>query len=97
MGKIETQPKKNVNTAEIQNSQHLCTPFPFNFMNANNPANHPTMHVRYTAPNMISVDKCVHTPKSIHKMKERTLVSSVILAIHVFEKLKYLCNNHPPK
>ena len=77
MGKTETMPKTNVNAAEIQNSQHFCTPFPFNLLNANNPENHPTMHVRNTAPNMISIDNWVHAPKSIHRMKGRMPVSGI--------------------
>ena len=77
MGKTETRPKTNVNAAERQNNTNLFHPSPFMDMNATNPPNHPGIHVRNTAPNMISIESCVHAPKSIHRMKERMPVSGI--------------------
>ena len=77
MGKTETRPKTNVKNAERQNSKNLVNPSPFTDLNANKPANHPGIHIRNTAPNMTSIESCVHAPKSIHRMKERMPVSGI--------------------
>ena len=89
MGKIETRPKTNVNNVERQNSKNLVTPSPFKGMYANNPANHPGIHVRNTVHNMSSIENWVHAPKSVHIMKETMLVSvSFTDSMHFFEKSK---------